>query len=738
MIAARLGRYIRYWYTYRTAVAVLIAILLTILMFGLYTQQVACDAHLDSCVVNISVHPEDRLFSESRTDPNVVIVGIDNASINAMERYPLPRNYYALALRNLEAAGAAVVAFDVSFPDRRDRITDSDFGQALAQATVPVILTYSGQDLIPRSGYLEQTSDATSPQGVDEIPFKAFWCSDSNSWDSPTTPCQKPDKNVSFASTDFLPDSDGVVRKVPMFVPPACYATHSCSTPTLNPLSFAAYRAFALGTDLATGPNLTQSGGQASFGTTWLQPLQVDGTGSALINYTVGPGAYGRSKSQYLKLSDAWSGSIGTDAVKGKIVLIGGYYLTGFHDEFLTPGGNGTPMPGVEIHANVLQMLLPTPPKFIVPEAPALLFLIMLVLAIATGVGVARVTVLWGLFGTAGALVLFTVAMSALSVFQGWVPDLFHPWLAIALTYSGVTAYRFLYENREKRKVTALFGQYLKPEIVAQLAKARGGVADIMRGGERRDVTLMFVDIRGFTSMSESMSAHDVTEVVQMYLDHLSGIIFDWDGTVDKYVGDEIVAFWNAPREQGNHALLALRCAYDLINRGPELQQRLLAKGLPPIRWGIGVNTGPAVVGNMGSRSRLQYTALGDTVNTAARFCSHAPAFQVLIGQETYEMCKDYIAVELIPGVQLKGKSAEKFRIYELTAIREAPDSPWVQFPTQLATQAHQTFTSQYTQQTVLAASETGSSDILVGEEAEELLARANPGPSGAGSPPGR
>src|SRR2546429_9769173 len=152
--------------------------------------------------------------------------------------------------------------------------------------------------------------------------------------------------------------------------------------------------------------------------------------------------------------------------------------------------------------------------------------------------------------------------MSALSSFNNWVPELFHPCLAIGLTYTGVTAYRFLYEDREKRKVTALFGTYLKPEIVAELAKDRRGVAGIMRGGERRDITLMFVDIRGFTSMSESMSAHDVTDVVQMYLDHLSGIIFTWDGTIDKYVGDEIVAFWNAPRTQANHALLPFRWAY--------------------------------------------------------------------------------------------------------------------------------------------------------------------------------
>ena len=226
--------------------------------------------------------------------------------------------------------------------------------------------------------------------------------------------------------------------------------------------------------------------------------------------------------------------------------------------------------------------------------------------------------------------------------------------------------------------------------------------------------------------MSE-LAANDVTDVVQMYLDHLSGIIFTWDGTIDKYVGDEIMAFWNAPRTQENHALLAVRCAYDLINRAPELQQRLLAKGLPPIRWGIGVNSGPAVVGNMGSRSRLQYTALGDTVNTAARFCAHAPAFHLLIGQETYEMCKDYIAVDLVPGVQLKGKSAQTFRIYQVTAIRETPALPWVQFPTDMATQAHHTFTAQYTQQTVIAAGELESRDILVGDAAEQALAGQGP-----------
>jgi adenylate cyclase len=561
------------------------------------------------------------------------------------------------------------------------------------------------------------------------MPIRDFRCVDSSP--DPNAPCTQPMPGVVLASTDIVLDRDGVVRRVPLLVQPVCYARHTCSSPTIDTFGFAAYRAGQLGPGFQGGPDLQAANGVATFGQAWSVP--VDGSGSVLIDFS-GPPDNFKTFGHYVNFADVLKGTVPAEMIKDKIVLVGYDGLTGVNDEKLVTtsfGSNQTlAMPGVEIHANVVQMMLnavatpQSPSRFLTAEPPWLLLILILVLGVATAVGVARVTVVWGLAGTILALVLFTFAMSALASFNNFVPDLFHPWLAIALTYSGVTAYRFLYENREKRKVTDLFGHYLKPEIVAELANTRGGVDDILRGGQRRDITVMFVDIRGFTSMSESMAAGDVTEVVQMYLDHLSGTIFTWDGTVDKYIGDEIMAFWNAPRLQENNALLAVRCAYDLINRAPELQEKLLAKGLPPIRWGIGINSGPAVVGNMGSRRRLQYTALGDTVNTAARFCSHAPAFQVLIGQRTYEMCSDYIAVDLVPGVQLKGKSAETFRIYEVTAIRQTLGAPWVQFPTQLAAQAHQTFTAQYTQQTVIAAGETGSSDILIGEAAEEVLAR--------------
>jgi len=734
MIAALLGRYIRYWYTYRVAVAVLIALVLSGAMFWLYTQQLTCDAYASGCLVRVSVHPEDRFapqYDPGKPNDGILIVGIDNDSLSdpAVGSYPIPRSKYGLALQALSKAGAAVVGFDINFPDLSSPSEDQAFHDALAQTKTPVVLAYGAGEFDAAQGRYVQ-------RGISQIPIKAFRCVEMGTSVDKSGACSQPLPNVILASSDLALDYDGVVRRLPLVVQPSCYPS-TCSTPLIDTFGLAAYRAGLFGPDLSGAPEIQVASGRATFGTAWSTP--VSSSGSILINYSGPPGNF-KDFQHYVSFSDLLNGKVPDDLIRDKVVLIGAYNLTGVNDEQLVTtsfGGNATgAMAGVEIHANVVQMLLNAvgttlnPSRFLTAEPPWVLLLIVLVLSLATAVGVARVTVLWGLLGTVIALVAFTFAMAAASAFNNWVPDLFHPWLAIALTYSGVTAYRFLYEDREKRKVTALFGTYLKPEIVAQLAKTRGGVEDILRGGERRDISLFFVDIRGFTSMSESMAPNDVTEVVQMYLDHLSGIIFTWDGTIDKYVGDEIMAFWNAPREQGNHALLAVRCAYDCVNRTHELQERLLAKGLPPIRYGIGINTGPAVVGNMGSRSRLQYTALGDTVNTAARFCAHAPAFQVLIGQATYDACRDYIAVDLVPGVQLKGKSAETFSIYNVTAIRESPDAQWVQFPTDTATRSHSTYTAQYTQQTVIAAGESGSSDILVGQEAQDALARQTQSPN--------
>jgi adenylate cyclase len=311
------------------------------------------------------------------------------------------------------------------------------------------------------------------------------------------------------------------------------------------------------------------------------------------------------------------------------------------------------------------------------------------------------------------AVLLTVIALAAYGLLAillgraGFLADPIYTPTAMALGATLSLAARYVLVDRERRKVERIFGQYVDPRIANQLAASRS-IEDITSKGERRDLTLLFVDIRGFTAMSEAMSAEDVLAVIQEYLNELSALILKWDGTIDKYVGDEIVAIWNAPTTQPNHALWAVRCAYELIDHAGVLQARLTSKGLPPISWGIGVNTGPAVVGNMGSKDRLQYTALGDTVNTAARFCSVAPAFTLLIGQTTLDACREYIAVDQVPGLQLKGKSADKFRVFQVVAIRQDTSSPWVPFPTEAANQAYSAMRREHGSHQVFAAQPAG------------------------------
>jgi adenylate cyclase len=676
--------YLTHWYTFRTVVGVLVAIVVALLVFGSYSFQV------------FKVHPEDRLLpSNDKADPNVLIVGLDDNSINKVGHFPFSRDRFATVLDNLHQSGAAVTAFDVGFSESTSGTGDDLFATAIGRDG-PVILAY-GQSGLKDGNHDYVYTDA----GDNNRPLDKFICGNPKA-----VPGCKP--VAELGATAILLDNDQVVRRIPMFLEAPCVTDGGgkCTPGILNPFSFLAYRRWATLGD-ANPPPLERSAQGATFGTTWLKPLPIDDFGVATVGWSGGP-TYVKNQGNYLSFADVYNNNFDRSKVDGKAVLIGVYGATALHDEQLvapTGPNNGNVMNGVEIHASVIQMLnSPGQIKFVKSEPPIAVLLSLLIISVLLGLILPRLSALYGLVATVGVAVLYTLAWTLLKTILQVVPDLFHVWLAIGLTYAGLMAYRFLYEEREKQKVTSLFGQYLKPELVENMARARS-IDDVPVGGERRDLSLLFVDIRGFTHLSESMEPQDVLRVIDTYLEDLTNLVFRWDGTLDKYVGDEIMAFWNAPHAQEGHALLAVRCAWEMIAMMPEIQAKLKAAGLPEIKYGIGVNTGPASVGFMGSKGRRAYTALGDTVNTAARFCGHAGPTQILIGQATYEQCRDYIAVDMVPGVQLKGKSAEKFTIYRVTAIREAPGLPWATAPG-LETYSE---VGVYTQQTMIGAGATVS-----------------------------
>ena len=430
-----------------------------------------------------------------------------------------------------------------------------------------------------------------------------------------------------------------------------------------------------------------------------------------LINFTRGGG----SSCSY---QDAENASCPQpEQITGHIVVVGSKLIDGgdvysqavgfTHDNSFCPSTRPRCMLdnqnyGYRIMGDAMTTILSDRYARVQPDSSMLLAIILLSLAVAVIVYVLsfRVAVIF-----IGALLVAYYSAIVLLGKSGYLADPLYAPIAIVISASFSMAARYVLEDRERRKVERIFGHYVDPRIVRQLA-ATHSIGEIISKGERRDLTLLFVDIRGFTAMSEAMAAEDVLSVIQHYLDDISALILKWDGTIDKYVGDEVVALWNAPATQPNHALLALRCAYDLIAQAPALQSKLVEHGLPPVSWGIGINTGPAVVGNMGSKDRLQYTALGDTVNTAARFCSAAPAFNILVGWPTFEACSEYIAVDEMPGLQLKGKSAEKFRVLKVSAIREHHEAQWVQIPTEAALESYETYRHRYAQQSVFAAAQ--------------------------------
>ncbi len=642
-------------------VGVLLGALIATVVFASYSAQM------------FPIHPEDKLLPANDTPKpdNVLIVGIDDPSISAIGHFPFSRDRFATVLDNLHRAGAAVTVFDVGFSEGTSGSGDDLLASAIGKDG-PVVLSY-GQTALTNGNH----DFVYTNTGDTNRPLDKFLCGSPKALPGCTPVAE-------MGSVAILRDADLIVRQVPMFVQATCVQDGGgrCSPGILHPIGFVAYRRWAQQAETA-GPDLKYTAEGATFGLTWPKALPVDDLGSATIGWTGGPG-YMKAHRAYLSFNDVYNNNFDRSKVDGKMVLIGIYNATGIHDEQQVaptgPDGTNT-MNGVEIHANVIQMLgTAGQVKFVQSESPIAVLLTLLAICILLGLALPRLSALFGLAATSGLAAFYSLAWVPLSTILQVVPDFFHVWLAIGLTYAALMAYRFLYEEREKRKVTSIFGRYLKPELVESMARKRS-VEDIMVGGVRKELSLLFVDIRGFTHMSEGMEPQDVLRVIDHYLEELTKVIFRWDGTLDKYVGDEVMAFWNAPHEQPDHALLAVRCAWEMIANMPEIQAKLAAEGLPQIQYGIGVNTGPATVGIMGSKARHAYTALGDTVNTAARFCGHAGPTQILIGQRTYEQCSDFLAVDMVPGVQLKGKSAEKFTIYRITAIRETPGRPWVTAP---------------------------------------------------------
>jgi len=247
---------------------------------------------------------------------------------------------------------------------------------------------------------------------------------------------------------------------------------------------------------------------------------------------------------------------------------------------------------------------------------------------------------------------------------NGHVQNLVYPLSAIVFAFLGAVILRYFGETRQRRRVTALFSQYVPEEVAKKLVEE--DLAQAAAEGERLDMTVLFCDLRGFTALSETLSPATVRIMLNHYYDRVTDIVLEMRGTLMKYVGDEVFAVWGAPLPMDDHPQRALECAIAIQELTPELNRELVEQGAPEVSFGIGLNTGDAVAAHFGGGRRRQYDVVGDTVNVGARLCSAAGRGEIILSDAVLTRVTSPLPVEPVGPIELKGVSRELrlWRVY--------------------------------------------------------------------------
>jgi len=608
-------------------------------------------------------------------DNRIVILDIDEKSLQEVARWPWPRDIMAKVVDTLfDHYKIAILGFDVVFAETDessgiqslDKLAngelknDSAFQRAYRDLRPgldndalfakslkgrPVVLGYylnSGAD----AKRIAAIPDPVLPKGAfagHNIGFTTWTGYGGN------LP-QFLANSAGAGHFNSLPDDDGIVRRVPMIV--------DVNGQYYESLSLAMARVLLNYPRIEPGYPEDSLMYKGYSGLEWIKagPLTVpvDDTVSALVPYRGDKGSF-----PYISLADVLAKRVPVDRLKGRIALVG-TTAPGLLDLRATPVDHV--YPGVEIHANLLAAMLDgkfkkKPPYMLGAEV------VQLVIAgVLLSVLVPMVSALWATAATLGGLALVAGLNVVLWARADTALPLASALAMIVLIYVMNMAYGYFVESRAKRQFTELFGQYVPPELVDKMAE---DPEKYDMQGREEVLTVLFSDVRGFTSISEGLNARDLSLYINDYLTAMSLVIRERRGTLDKYIGDAIMAFWGAPVEDVEHARNAVHTALEMQRRAKELSETFKAKGWPPCRIGVGVNAGVMRVGDMGSRLRKAYTVMGDAVNLGSRLEGLTKRYgvDILVGETARKMIRDIVFRE-VDRVRVKGKD-EAVAIYE-------------------------------------------------------------------------
>jgi adenylate cyclase len=602
---------------------------------------------------------------------DVVIVDIDEASLAEVGHFPWPRSVLAQLIDRLVEAGVVVVGFDIVFAEAEENPIRQVLREAtpllgdnaarLGELLAPVDEELDGDLLFARSisaareagidivlGYaltLEQNRAGVTgdPLELLDAPDPGALGLEQMTGHTANIPVlqQAAERAGFFVST---PDADGVNRSYPMIL-----AYDDAIYPSL---ALESARRFLFVEEIALLS--TPIGGVETLEAVSLdgELLPTDGLGRVMIPYR-GPAR----TFDYVSAADVLRGDAG-EALAGRIALIG-TSAVGLVDIRSTPVSSV--YPGVEVHASVLAGIIDGQFPFKPPWADGVDIVLTFGLGLLLSLVLPFSGVLLYVLASAVAAGIAVWVNLWLWIDQAFVTSLIGPLLAVVAVTSFNLVYGFFTETLAKRQLKSMFGQYVPPELVEEMSRNPEGITD---DGERRELTVLFCDIRGFTTISEQLTASQLKDLLNRFFTPMTEIIFDHRGTIDKYVGDMIMAFWGAPLADPDHARNAIDTALMMLARTEELKPELARLGYPEVNIGIGLNTGPMNVGNMGSQFRRSYTVLGDSVNLGSRLEGLTKFYgvQLIVGEQTHAG-QDAFLFRQLDRVQVKGKK-EPTRIY--------------------------------------------------------------------------
>ena len=438
-------------------------------------------------------------------------------------------------------------------------------------------------------------------------------------------------QNCQTGFVNALPDTDGVLR--------SALLTSSYQGRTQYSLSYQAYKMYC-----------------ENHGITEKEPELENGRLN--IQYAGRPGNY-----ESVSLCSVLNGEVDPKVFSDCIVIMGAY-SNGLYDQYAVPNSSDL-MFGCEIHANIIQSLIDQK-----SPVSADRLTVSIICALVSGLIFLifrRLKPGWSIALT--VLIIAGFVFGAIFIYNSGtiVPFVYFP-ICVLTVCAVCIVHSYISASAERKKISETFKKYVAPQVVEEIT--RSGGYNITLGGESREVAVLFVDIRGFTPMSENLQPEQVVDILNSYLELTTNSIFKNGGTLDKFIGDATMAVFNAPFDLDDYIFKAVKTALDIVAGGDAIESKFLEKYGRSVGFGVGVNCGRAVVGNIGCSFRMDYTAIGDTVNTAARLEANAKRGQVLISQEVYDQVKDRVNAEPIGAIPLKGKSKEVF-VYSLTGLKE-------------------------------------------------------------------